>query len=46
MIQELSFWLAVMAAAIAGVALFKLAAASAAGDTIPGLRPLADLISA
>lgn len=42
--RELPFLLAVMLLAVAGVALFKLAAASAIGDKVPGVRPLAALI--
>lgn len=42
--RELSFWLAVMLIAVAGVALFKLLAASKAGEHVPGLRPLAALV--
>jgi hypothetical protein len=42
--REISFWLAVMLIAVAGVALFKLLAATAAGEKIPGVRPLAALI--
>ena len=42
--DELAFWLAVMLVAVAGVALFKLLAASGAGEHVPGLRPLAALV--
>jgi hypothetical protein len=42
--RELPFWLAVMLLAVAGVALFKLAAATAVGERVPGMRPLAALI--
>lgn len=42
--REISFWLAVMLIAVAGVALFKLFAASAVGERIPGVRPLANII--
>lgn len=42
--REISFWLSVMLITVAGVALFKLVAASAAGEHVPGLRPLANLI--
>ncbi len=42
--REIPFWLAVMLIAVAGVALFKLLAASAVGEKLPGVRPLAALI--
>lgn len=42
--REFSFWLAVMLIAVAGVALFKLIAATAVGEYVPGVRPLAELI--
>ena len=42
--REISFWLAVMLIAVAGVALFKLLAASQVGEHVPGVRPLANLI--
>lgn len=42
--REIPFWLAIMLLAVAGVALFKLLAASAAGEYVPGLRPLAAII--
>lgn len=41
--REVSFWLAVMLLAVAGVILFKMLAASAAGEHVPGLRTLAAL---
>lgn len=42
--REIPFWLSVMLLAVAGVALFKLVAASAVGEHVPGVRPLAALI--
>ena len=43
--RELSFWLTVALIAIAAIALLKLAARSTAGEKIPGLAALADLIA-
>lgn len=42
--RELSFYVVVMLLAVAGVALTKLLAASAVGESVPGLRPLAAII--
>lgn len=42
--REIPFWLAVMLIAVAGVALFKLVAASSVGEHVPGVRPLAALL--
>ena len=42
--EELSFWIAVGLVAVASVALFKIAAASKAGESIPGLRELAEIV--
>jgi hypothetical protein len=42
--DELGFWCAVALVAIAGVALFKIGAATKAGDAIPGYRQLAAFI--
>lgn len=44
MSREIPFWLAVMLLAVAGVALFKLTAATAVGERVPGMRALAALI--
>lgn len=42
--EELGFWLAVMLVSVAGVALFKLAGASALGDKVPAFRELAAFV--
>jgi hypothetical protein len=42
--EELGFWLAVMLVAVAGVALFKLSAASKLGERVPGRRDLATFV--
>jgi hypothetical protein len=42
--EELGFWLAVMLVSVAGVALFKLGAASSLGDRIPAYRDLAAFV--
>lgn len=44
MARELSFYVVVMLLGIAGVVLLKLGASSKAGESVPGLRPLANLI--
>ena len=41
---ELGFWVAVGLAAVAGVALFKLAASTQLGEMVPGLRDLGAFI--
>lgn len=41
--EELGFWLAVMVAAVVGLALFKLVAAKV-GDRVPGLAELAAFV--
>jgi hypothetical protein len=38
---EIGFWLAVALVGIAGVALFKVAAGTALGASVPGMRELA-----
>lgn len=39
--KELGFWLVVAIVAVVGPVLFKIIAASPAGDAVPGLRTLA-----
>jgi hypothetical protein len=42
--EELGYWLAVGIAAIVALALFKLLAATKAGDVVPALRDLAAFV--
>lgn len=42
--REISFYVTVMLLGVAGVALFKLLAASEVGEQVPGVRPLAALL--
>lgn len=41
MIREIGFWVVVAIVAVVAPVLFKIAAATPAGDVIPGLRSLA-----
>ncbi|MFA5711812.1 hypothetical protein [Mycolicibacterium sp.] len=44
MASEIRFWLAAMFVAVAGVALFKIIAATPVGEHVPGLRELAAFV--
>lgn len=42
--EEVTFWVSVGLVAIGSIVLLKIAAGTKAGDNVPGLRDLADLI--